>query len=555
MTDLELPSTADEPPPEIPGYRLSAAIGEGGMGRVYRATQLSLQRPAAVKVLNQIPGRPGATAFQRESRLMASLTHSNLVTVFDCGRVDDRYFIVTELVPGPTLRPLLIPGEPWPVDRAAVVLDRIAQAIGYIHAKGVLHLDLKPENILLGAGGEPKITDFGLALADTDALADPGPALGTLDYSAPEQRFGLPTSERTDLFALAVMAYEMLTGSLPGRVYTSAPQLNPDLPAAADAVLRRGLARSPEDRYATVEDFRRDLVAALAARRHRGRRRAAVAAAGLAVGIVTLLVGWRRGGHDPVAPGPPPPVQAWIVFDRPELAQWLGGDADEPALRGVLVQGRAPVDPDGPPVPAWPNVRPVLVVSAAGTLGFVHPVSDPTLGRRVLRDWRRLTETPPIAAEDNFCRVGDFAGDCVANSHDDEVRPWRMFDPGLVRNGDVIATAEPPDRPGNPALRMVRRDLLTQGQEFGCYQWLARVPEREGTVVVLRYRARADDGEGRLAIRVQLPLLLPAGASDETARRLRAASIPCPDLAHKPDEEPRQYRLDDWVTPGREWQS
>src|SRR4051794_35413349 len=108
MTDRDSPATAG-PPPDIPGFRLDEPIGEGGMGRVYRATQLSLQRPVAVKVLNPAPGRPGATAFRRESRLMAALTHPNLVTVFDCGRVGDHYYIVTELVAGPTLRPLLVP--------------------------------------------------------------------------------------------------------------------------------------------------------------------------------------------------------------------------------------------------------------------------------------------------------------------------------------------------------------------------------------------------------------------------------------------------------------
>jgi hypothetical protein len=163
-----------------------------------------------------------------------------------------------------------------------------------------------------------------------------------------------------------------------------------------------------------------------------------------------------------------------------------------------------------------------------------------------------LTPTP---AEDNFCRAGDFTGDCLTDDHADNTRPWRLFDPSLRNNGNILTVADPPDRPGNPALLLARTDPVSQGQEFGCYQWLARIPEREGAVVVMRYRARSEEGDGRLTVRVQLPLLLPAGGPDETARRLRAVSVPFPDLEHRPDQEPRQYRLDDWVTPGREWRT
>jgi serine/threonine-protein kinase len=246
--------------PSVPGYRLVEKLGEGGMGTVYRALQLDPRRTVAVKVLNPLPGgQPPVCAFLREVNSLAALAHPGVVAIYDCGQVDGCLYVVVEYVAGPNLRALLQPGRPWPADRAAVLLDRIARALAFIHSAGILHLDLKPENVLLaGDALSPKITDFGLALphADADTLSELALVQGTVDYCSPEQRHGLPVDTRSDLFALATLAYEMLTGRLPGRVYVPATQRNPLLPPALDEVLRRGLARDPEERYRTVEECR-----------------------------------------------------------------------------------------------------------------------------------------------------------------------------------------------------------------------------------------------------------------------------------------------------------
>lgn len=281
-------------PPKIPGYELLDKIGEGGMGEVYRAIQLSLQRTVAVKFLSSPTplSQTPISAFQQESRLMAALAHPNIVAIHDCGYIHGDYYLVMEYVAGTSLHSLMQPGQPWAVSRAAPVLDAIARALSYIHGQGVLHLDLKPENVLCSDDGQIKITDFGLSLprVDSRTLSQLGLARGTIDYCAPEQRYGLHVDQRADLFALATLAYELLTGHLPGRVYRSASERNAQLPVEVNEVLRRGLARDPDERYAAVEEFRADLARALQKAKSKRSFWVRGAAAGLFVVLALALV-------------------------------------------------------------------------------------------------------------------------------------------------------------------------------------------------------------------------------------------------------------------------
>lgn len=289
-------SAPAESPTAMAGYDLLDKIGEGGMGQVHRATQLSLGRTVAIKFLNPLsPEFSERTLLHRESRVMAALAHPHVVTIYDCGQAQGRPYLVMEYVDGATLRSRMEAGQPWSIAQAAPVLDAIAQALSYIHEQGILHLDLKPENVLCTKKGGVKITDFGLAASHLDArtLLELGFVCGSLDYCSPEQRHGLPLDPRSDVFSLAVLAYELLTGQLPSRVYTPATKLNRSLPRAVDEVLRRGLERHSDARPESVEEFRRDLMRALGWRKPSYGRRQFVLAATLGVllgGLALALI-------------------------------------------------------------------------------------------------------------------------------------------------------------------------------------------------------------------------------------------------------------------------
>ena len=545
--------------PHIPGLEPQEKIGEGGMGVVYRALHLALRRAVAVKVLR---GEAAAGPdWLREARLMASLAHPYVVTIHDAGQAEGHNYLVMEYMAGGSLRSRLIPGRRWPVVQAVPVLDRVAQALDHIHEQGILHLDLKPENILYSADGHIKITDFGLSVprAGVTALLETRGGQGTADYCAPEQRSGLGLDARCDVFSLATMAYELLTGRLPGRVYVPASERAPGLPAALDDVLRRGLARDPKDRYESVAQFRQALADACRPTGVRARTRLMVAGAALtALGAALFALNGRQTGTTTAVPPPERPTHSWVLYDRPgdlslfageDGGEWAGGS--DVAVERVRVENPRQALPPELPLPVWPTPRPVLVVRSPNAWGFVHPLQDPTLGRRVLENWSALLEAV-VPPEKNFVKAGGFDGDCLATNHRGHL--WRVGDAADWNAERQITLDRPGDRPDNPALRLTRRDPAGGKGLLGCYQPLARGPG-PGAVVVLRYRARAEQGNGSLAVYAGMPVVIPDGEAGPAAARIRALGSPLPPGPDDPTPNRWLYRSPAWVTPSADWRT
>jgi serine/threonine protein kinase len=550
--------------PRLPGYELQDKVGEGGTGEVYRAVQLSLQRTVAIKFLTPVADGASATpVLQHESRLMASLAHANVVAIYDCGQLDDRKYLVMEYVAGQSLRSRLHPGKPWALTAALPVLDAIAQALSYIHSQGILHLDLKPENVLCTEQGQIKISDFGLSLPTQDAqtLAEGRLYEGTIDYCAPEQRFGISLDARCDVFSLATMAYEMLTGRLPGRVYYPASRRNPQLPPAIDDVLRRGLARDPKHRPATVEAFRQELSATVRKPAVQPRRYLAVGvlvfAALLGVAL-SLYLGTRKENHEPdsVDQPAPPSIRCWIVHQQPEQLTFFKGGDGEP----LLTLPGADVEPirigAGQPearlgLPLWPGPRPVMVLASPNALGFFHPLSNESLAQRVLNSWTSLTERRLFPGE-SLIGAGSFDGDCLRLGH--EGLFWRITEPPSLSESQQIALGFPSDQPSNAALRLVNADPAQAQQQLACYQWMKGLPTG-GTVHVLRFRARAETEGGNLMLRPDQPFLVPEEDRGPAAHRLRTVGTPMSPSERDPMPHRWMYRLQDWVQPTAVWQT
>ena len=257
-------------------YRLESKLGSGGMSTVYLALDEVLDRPVAVKLLHREISDEAdqLERFRREARTAARLSHPNLVGVIDAGEDDGRPYIVFEYIEGRTLKRRLQEEGRLPVDEAVAYAIEIGRGLTAAHARRLVHRDVKPQNVLIDPDGRAKVTDFGIARSlEQKGMTATGRVLGTTDYVSPEQAMGEDVDERSDVYSLGVVLYEMLTGDVPFRAETQVgvamkhvnepmPDVQakrPEVSAAVASVVDRATTKDPRDRYDTVAEMVRDL--------------------------------------------------------------------------------------------------------------------------------------------------------------------------------------------------------------------------------------------------------------------------------------------------------
>ena len=257
-------------------YEILKLLGEGGMGAVYKARDRELDRLVALKVIRpELAGHPSVLQrFKQELILARKITHRNIIRIFDLGVADGLRFITMEFVEGRDLSSLLEERPKYPVEEAVKILRQVCAALEAAHQEGVVHRDLKPQNIMIESSGRVCVMDFGLARSmEATGLTQAGAVLGTPAYMSPEQAKGLPADERSDIFSLGIIAYQMLTGKVPFKADTALAsmllrtqgpprqpvELDPALPPALNDVVMKMLAIAPETRYQSAAEINKDL--------------------------------------------------------------------------------------------------------------------------------------------------------------------------------------------------------------------------------------------------------------------------------------------------------
>ncbi len=261
---------------EIGNYRILKELGRGGMGVVYKAKQLSLNRMVAMKVLPQhLTSDPAfVRRFENEARAIARLNHPNIVQIFDIGHEEDIHFYTMEFIEGLSLDDIVYKEGLLDLDRAMNIIVQVAKALQYAHSQGIVHRDIKPSNVMIDKSGRIKVTDFGLALQErTTRLTMEGSIVGTPEYMSPEQAAGAVATPRSDIYALGVVFYELLTGKVPfegdtallvlNKIQNSEPEwprsINPNIPVDAEKIIRKMMDRNPRSRYSSCQELIQDI--------------------------------------------------------------------------------------------------------------------------------------------------------------------------------------------------------------------------------------------------------------------------------------------------------
>jgi serine/threonine-protein kinase len=444
-------------------YRLLSRIGEGGMGTVYLAEHVALGKRVAVKVLRPEYSRDEELVrrFEQEARAASQIGHENIVDVVDFGRTPGgSLYFVMEALEGESLARLIHREGALPVDRALRVLSQICRALGAAHARGVVHRDLKPENVLLVARDDGtdlvKVLDFGISkthgVPDGGRITRAGSLIGTPEYMAPEQAMATAVDHRCDVYAFGVLAYEMLTGTLPFQGETPLATLlkhqgeppeppsrrRPDLPPEAEALVLRALVKRPEGRQQDMGEVAADLSRALAA-----------------MGLAPMMTPIRG-----MAP-PPPPAGGTARFPSPR----------RPSTRGETVA----LEPDE--VVSAPPRR-AIAPAPAPAVRRTAPTPPPAFDRARRRPRAVLLGGVSAAA---LAAVGIATG-VVPLDRPDPVQPATSNPtPTLAETPAAVPTAAPTSMAtSTPALsrrlRVTLRSVPPGVEVFHGGDWLGATP-------------------------------------------------------------------------------
>ena len=405
-------------------YQIQAALGKGGMGMVYAGYDPLLDRKVAIKVLapHLVWEEGFVERFLREARAAARIKHPNIVTVYDVGQDQDQFYFVMEYLEGQTLAEYVSQRGALPPDEALSILHPLADALDYAHRQQLVHRDIKPANIIVGDGRRVTLTDFGIARAAQETrLTSTGTIMGTPEYMSPEQAWGEEVGHETDLYSLAVVAYEMLSGRVPFRgttphavlykqIHEPPPPIcdsRPDLRAGVETVLSRALDKEPGKRYGTAKAFVAELDSALA-----GKLPAAPE------DMPTLLLAADEAAPQQEQPAPasdpPLPVQAAPAQATPAPGELAPTEA---APTPVVEASAAEAKPASLPTPAQRRVPRLLwvlglvgllvvVAAVVGIIWFGPDQDEPTPGpstQASTQSTATLAPTRPPAAAEPEC--------------------------------------------------------------------------------------------------------------------------------------------------------
>ncbi len=258
-------------------YHLLELIGQGGMALVYKAECSLLCRAVAVKVLRPQYASDAefVERFRREARAAASLSHPNIVSIYDVGQEDGMDYIVMEYIPGDNLKDIIKKEAPFTIERTLDITRQITEALNHAHQRNIVHRDIKPHNILITPDGQVKVTDFGIARAiSASSFTQAGIVVGSVQYSSPEQAKGGIVGPQSDLYSLGCVLYEMLTGAVPfegdtsisialkhiQEEFTSIKQIRKDIPPAVETIIEKAMAKDLEERYPSAIAMLKDIV-------------------------------------------------------------------------------------------------------------------------------------------------------------------------------------------------------------------------------------------------------------------------------------------------------